>query len=32
MAELVEKHHQRQDEQEGDEIAEQAASQRIDSR
>src|SRR5215831_13827971 len=32
MAELVEEHHQRQDEQEGDEIAEQAASQRIDSR
>src|SRR3984893_7918290 len=31
VAELVEEHHQRQDEQEGDEIAEQAASQRIDS-
>lgn len=32
MAELVKEHHQRQDEQEGDEIAEQAAPQRIDSR
>src|SRR5215469_4736420 len=32
MAELVEEHHQRQDEQKGDKIADQAAPQRIDSR
>src|SRR3984893_7372219 len=32
VAEHVENHHQRQAEEEGDEIAEQAATQRIDSR
>src|SRR5262245_7473941 len=32
MAELVEEHHQRQDEQERDEVAKHAAPQRVDSR